>query len=38
MIRDAHDGRLDLEEMGRRGREYVEAEADRTVALASYRA
>jgi colanic acid biosynthesis glycosyl transferase WcaI len=36
-IRDAHDGRLDLEEMGRRGREYVEREADRPVALARYR-
>ncbi len=37
VIRDAHDGRLDLEEMGRRGREYVEREADRSVALARYR-
>ncbi len=36
-IRDARDGRLDLEEMGRRGREYVAAEADRRVALARYR-
>jgi colanic acid biosynthesis glycosyl transferase WcaI len=36
-IRDAHDGRLDLEEMGRLGREYVEREADRSVALARYR-
>ena len=36
-IRDAYDGRLDLEEMGRRGREYVEREADRSVALARYR-
>ncbi len=36
-IRDAHGGRLDLEEMGRRGREYVEREADRAVALARYR-
>jgi len=36
-IRDAHDGRLDLEAMGRRGREYVEREADRSVALARYR-
>jgi colanic acid biosynthesis glycosyl transferase WcaI len=36
-IRDAHDGRLDLEAMGRRGREYVEREADRAVALARYR-
>jgi colanic acid biosynthesis glycosyl transferase WcaI len=36
-IRDAHDGRLDLEEMGKRGRAYVEREADRPVALARYR-
>jgi colanic acid biosynthesis glycosyl transferase WcaI len=36
-IRDAHDGRLDLEAMGPRGREYVEREADRAVALARYR-
>jgi colanic acid biosynthesis glycosyl transferase WcaI len=37
-IRDAHDGRLDLEGMGARGREYVVREADRSVALARYRA
>jgi glycosyltransferase involved in cell wall biosynthesis len=36
-IRDAHDGRFDLDELGRRGREYVEREADRPVALARYR-
>jgi hypothetical protein len=36
-IRDAHDGRYDLDEQGRRGREYVEREADRPVALARYR-
>jgi glycosyltransferase involved in cell wall biosynthesis len=36
-IRDAHDGGLDLEEMGRRGREYVTAEADRAVAVRRYR-
>jgi len=36
-IRDAYDGRLDLEDMGRRGREYVVAEADREVALRRYR-
>jgi glycosyltransferase involved in cell wall biosynthesis len=36
-IRDARDGRLDLEEMGRRGREYVTAEADRAVAVGRYR-
>jgi putative colanic acid biosynthesis glycosyltransferase WcaI len=37
-IRSAHDGEYDLEEMGRRGREYVVAEADRAVAVARYRA
>jgi glycosyltransferase involved in cell wall biosynthesis len=37
VIRDAHDGKLDLEEMGRRGREYVTAEADRAVAVGRYR-
>jgi putative colanic acid biosynthesis glycosyltransferase WcaI len=37
-LRDAYDGRLDLEEMGRRGREYVTAEADRRVAVGRYRA
>ena len=36
-IRDAHDGKLDLEEMGRLGREYVTAEADRSVAVGRYR-
>ena len=36
-IRDAHAGRLDLEEMGRRGREYVTAEADRLIAIGRYR-
>ena len=36
-IRRAHDGELDLEEMGRRGREYVIAEADRSVAVDRYR-
>jgi colanic acid biosynthesis glycosyl transferase WcaI len=36
-IRDAHDGRFDLDGMGRRGREYVEREADRPIALARYR-
>jgi glycosyltransferase involved in cell wall biosynthesis len=36
-IRDAYEGRLDLEEMGRRGREYVTAEADRDVAVRRYR-
>ena len=37
-IRDAYDGRLDLEQMGARGREYVVREADRSIALARYRA
>lgn len=36
-IRDAHDGRYDLDELGRRGREYVVREADRLVALNRYR-
>ena len=36
-IRDAHDGKLDLEGMGQRGREWVEQEADRTVAVRRYR-
>ena len=35
-IRDAHDGRFDLEEMGRRGREYVEREVDRRIAVGRY--
>ena len=38
MIRDAAEGVLDLEEMGRRGRAYVEEEADRVVAMERYRA
>jgi len=36
-IRDAHDGKYDLAEMGRLGREWVEKEADRTVAIGRYR-
>ncbi len=36
-IRDAYEGRFDLDEMGRRGRAYVELEADRDVAIARYR-
>ena len=36
-IRRAYDGELELEEMGRRGREYVVAEADRNVAVGRYR-
>jgi colanic acid biosynthesis glycosyl transferase WcaI len=35
-IRRAYDGAYDLEAMGRRGREYVAAEADRRVAVARY--
>ncbi|MGH3109966.1 MAG: glycosyltransferase family 4 protein, partial [Gaiellaceae bacterium] len=37
-IRSAADGEYDLEELGRRGRRYVEEEADRTVAMERYRA
>ena len=36
-IRGAHAGELDLAELGRRGREYVEAHADRAQAVARYR-
>jgi colanic acid biosynthesis glycosyl transferase WcaI len=36
-IRDAHDGKYDLVEMGRRGRAWVEREADRSVAVQRYR-
>src|SRR5438552_13061671 len=36
-IRDAHDGKYDLVEMGARGREWVEREADRSVAIGRYR-
>ena len=36
-IRRVHAGELPLEEMGRRGREYVTAEADRRVAVGRYR-
>jgi glycosyltransferase involved in cell wall biosynthesis len=36
-LRDAHDGVYDLDEMGRRGREYVQAEADSSVAIDRYR-
>ena len=36
-IRDAYEGHYDLDEMGRRGRAYVEREADREVALGRYR-
>lgn len=37
VIRDAYDGRLDLDGMGARGREYVVTEADRDVAVGRYR-
>jgi colanic acid biosynthesis glycosyl transferase WcaI len=36
-LRAARDGAYDLEGMGHRGREYVEREADRSVAMARYR-
>ena len=37
-IRAAREGAYDLAEMGERGRRYVEREADRSVAMARYRA
>jgi glycosyltransferase involved in cell wall biosynthesis len=37
-IREAASGGFDLDEMGRRGRAYVEDEADRVVAMERYRA
>jgi colanic acid biosynthesis glycosyl transferase WcaI len=37
-IREASEGAYDLAEMGRRGRAYVEREADRSVAMTRYRA
>ena len=37
-IRRAYDGEIDLDEMGRRGREYVVREADRSVAVGKYAA
>ncbi len=36
-IRDAHDGKYDLAAMGLRGREWVQREADRSVAVGRYR-
>jgi glycosyltransferase involved in cell wall biosynthesis len=36
-IRDAHDGKYDLDEMGALGRAWVEREADRSVAVRRYR-
>jgi glycosyltransferase involved in cell wall biosynthesis len=38
VIRDAREGKIDLERMGARGRSYVERHADRDVVLARYRA
>src|SRR5207249_4424396 len=38
VIRACHDGAYPLQEMGRRAREYAEAEADRSVAVDRYRA
>jgi glycosyltransferase involved in cell wall biosynthesis len=37
VLRDAHGGRLDLEAMGSRGRDWVAREGDRQVALERYR-
>ena len=37
VIRDASDGKLELKKMGKRGRQYVTAEADRAVAVGRYR-
>ena len=37
VIRDAYEGRYDLDEMGARGRAYVTEEADTSVALGRYR-
>jgi colanic acid biosynthesis glycosyl transferase WcaI len=37
VLRDAYEGRHDLDEMGRRGREYVVEDADTRVALGRYR-
>jgi glycosyltransferase involved in cell wall biosynthesis len=36
-IRQAHDGEHDLDELGRRGREWVAGEGDRQVAIGRYR-
>lgn len=35
-IRDCHDGRYDLDEMGRRARAFAETETDRSIAVAKY--
>jgi len=36
-IRAAHDGELDLAEMGRRARAFAESESDRSIAMGRYR-
>jgi glycosyltransferase involved in cell wall biosynthesis len=36
-IRDAHDGKYDLDAMGKRARAYAESEADRDIAVSRYR-
>jgi colanic acid biosynthesis glycosyl transferase WcaI len=36
-IRNAHDGRLDLEDMGRRARAYAESQSNRSIAIGRYR-
>ncbi|MBV8597807.1 MAG: hypothetical protein JO017_03200 [Actinobacteria bacterium] len=38
MVRDLHEGRYDLAEMGRRGREWVVREADRGRSVGAYKA
>jgi colanic acid biosynthesis glycosyl transferase WcaI len=38
VIREAYEGRLDLDGMGARAREFVVAEADRSVSIARYEA
>jgi glycosyltransferase involved in cell wall biosynthesis len=37
VIRACHDGLVDLEDMGRRAREFAEAQADRSIAMRRYR-
>ena len=37
VVRDAYEGKLSLAELGARGREYVEREADQSVAFGRYR-
>jgi colanic acid biosynthesis glycosyl transferase WcaI len=38
VLRAAHDGEYDLEEMGRRGRAFAESASDRSIAVGRYRA